>query len=330
MAMKRTEDCLRANTNTHLSGYTAANEFPIKLIKMGKFVLNNHSRIKPIHIQLVPTNKCDCNCSWCSCSEVDRKLELSYQELMDISKWFAGLGAKAVTITGGGEPTLHKDLHTLITNMKVLHNYRVGLVTNGGFVKKDNEQLIHSIEYNVDWVRLSITDRLTDHGIRTFCETFKRPKIGFSHTVSDQSDIETAVGIAKIAEAYDNVTHVRYVTNILDPNPKLLMAVKNSCEGVTDKGIYQDRSDYTKGTPNCLISLLKPVIDASGYVYPCCGVQYAIDTQRQMPESMRMCHWKDFAKTMHFNGSICGKCYYEQYNKALLKIVKTVNDELFI
>jgi cyclic pyranopterin phosphate synthase len=61
---------------------------------------------------------------------------LSYEEIVRLSKIFAGLGVKKLRLTGG-EPLLRRDLTTLISNLFKIEGIEdIGLTTNGVFLKK--------------------------------------------------------------------------------------------------------------------------------------------------------------------------------------------------
>ena len=100
--------------------------------------------------------------------------------------------------------------------------------------------------------------------------------------------------------------------------------VKRNIKVDDSKVIYQGRKDSTRGTKDCYISLLKPVIGPEG-IFPCCGSQYSIQGQpRDMVNKMKMGDIKDLAEILdnqkHFDGSVCDTCYYSQYNESLSKL----------
>ena len=124
-----------------------------------------------------------------------------------------------------------------------------------------------------------------------------------------------------------NFTHVRLVSDLLDLDnvPSMEKVKKNLGEIDDSRVIYQGRKDSTRGTKDCYLSLLKPVIGPEG-VFPCCGSQYAIkDQDRDMVDEMKMGDIKDLAnildKQKHFNGSVGDTCFYQQYNDALKKLL---------
>ena len=81
--------------------------------------------------------------------------------------------------------------------------------------------------------------------------------------------------------------------------------------------------------------MLKPVISADGGIYPCCGVQYAQDPPgRDMVELMLMGTlddidriWKD---QITFDGSVCTRCYYDDYNSALDLLTMSLSHKEFV
>ena len=131
--------------------YTAASTFPSKLlhnkvIKDGKIV--------PIHLQLIPTNACNQTCSFCSCSDRRKGLELSLEKMKGILNVASQLGTKALTITGGGEPLMHKDLNEMI-RYAAERGIECGLTTNGKLLDRLEEHK------NLTWCRISTSDEQT-------------------------------------------------------------------------------------------------------------------------------------------------------------------------
>jgi hypothetical protein len=136
---------------------------------------------------------------------------------------------------------------------------------------------------------------------------------------NNYSNVVEAVRIANELK----VTHIRIVDDILDGGKSYIEDAKKLIrdEGVDEKlVIYQGRKGHTKGINKCLISLIKPSIDAHGLVFPCCGVQYAL-AKPSMSYSSEFCMGDDYEKIWRdqesFDGSICVKCYYENYNNIL-------------
>jgi len=107
--------------------YTAASTFPDKLLH--KKVVEK-GRIVPIHAQLIPTNKCNLNCSFCSYRDREKNLEIDFPILKDVIDTLADRGTKAITWTGGGEPCLYDKINEAI-DYAASRGVESGLVSNG-------------------------------------------------------------------------------------------------------------------------------------------------------------------------------------------------------
>ncbi|GAA1378312.1 GTP 3',8-cyclase MoaA [Peribacillus frigoritolerans] len=89
-------------------------------------------------------DRCNFRCQYCMPAEIfhenfqflPKSELLSYEEIVRLSKIFAGLGVKKLRLTGG-EPLLRRDLSTLISNLVKIEGIEdIGLTTNGVFLKK--------------------------------------------------------------------------------------------------------------------------------------------------------------------------------------------------
>ena len=298
--------------------FLAASALPIKLLQCPDAVRNG--RIIPIHLQLIPTNRCNANCSWCSCRNVERSEELSAEELWNIASSFARWGTRAVTITGGGEPTLHPELPRLIGNMGRL-GYKIGLVTNGKLISN----ALIDVGENITWMRVSSSSanlRPVAERALYAARAFPTTDLGISYTVTADADMDDMRRAAEVARSTSNLTHVRFVhdlTDIVASSPRLTKA-EAELGTISPKLVFQKRDEWSAGQTPCYLGLLKPLIGADGYVYPCCGIQYAeipLTAEWTMPPKTRMCHWEDFASAQPFDGAQCGKCYYDDYNRIL-------------
>jgi len=333
--------------------YAAADvPFPAKLLhhkKLIESVVDKHY-IPPIHIQLNPENACNFNCPFCSCANRDKSLRLSYDEIMEVMETGKELGTESVTITGGGEPTMHPEINEIILGIAKL-GIEQGLVPNGTLLDRVKTEALQKLT----WCRISSSDHLKEQLERigmTFNEWLDKvedavtraPKVdwAFSHVVCRRPDYETIKTIVDFANRY-NFTHVRLVNNIFVADqlawtmPKIKEELKKA--GIDDSRVnYQARSTWTKGAKKCYISLLKPVLGADGYWYPCCGTQYALAkpsydyepklrlTEKRLAEGLR----EIITQQKYLDGSICVKCYYHPYNWALKVMLSEVKHLKFV
>ena len=320
-------------------GFTSASSLlPIKILLDTQNICDiKNKEIKPVHLQFMPTNKCNLKCSWYSCADRNKKSELDIKEIKKIIEMFAGLGTKSVTISGGGEPCLHPNINEIIYCFYDC-GIEIGLVTNGYLINNIKKEQLRKLV----WCRISCGnhyDNIENYlkAIRVAC--FNAPSVdwAFSYVMSSHSDFNNLDLIVNMANAID-FTHVRIVPDLYNVDRTNVeysqMFLKRA--GIDDSlVIYQDRDNYTCGRKKCLISLIKPVITAEGRIQPCCAVQYLkfLD-KRSFGEETDMGSWSDFVdifkEQRYFNGEKCDKCYYDNYNYLLDSLQSDVKHINFI
>jgi len=330
-----------------LYSFSSANTFPMKILLNPEIIniAHLHNRIPSIHYQLNPTNKCNFNCPICSCSEREKYKELNMNDINKIINVGYKYGMKSVTITGGGEPLMHPNINEIIRLFNK-RNVEVGLVTNGSLLER-----LSTLE-NITWIRISLTDyskeqfKSIDTTLNNFLNRLsdivnndKFVDWSFSYVIGAIPDIHL---IRKMIDFANNLdfTHVRIVNDIFiaDKLSDKMKYVEDYIKGLgIDDSIvnYQDRSKWTKGYNPCYLSILKPVIGADGYIYPCCGTQYALKKpSRDYEKLMRMGHINNLedvlSKQWFFDGSICHKCYYGNYNRVLKVLMKGLKHKEFV
>jgi hypothetical protein len=199
--------------------------------------------------------------------------------------------------------------------------YKIGLVTNGKVFQK----ALISVGDSITWMRVSSASTrigpVAERAIQA-ASLFPTTDLGISYTVTSDLDMSDARLAAEAARDTSNITHVRFVHDLTDTeasNPNLKAAEKE-LGAISSKLIFQQRDQWTGGQTPCRLGLLKPIIGADGYVYPCCGIQYAEipgTIPWTMPPEARMCYWDEFENIQPFDGAQCRRCYYDDYNKVL-------------
>jgi hypothetical protein len=289
------------------ASYTSASAFPTKLIGKANVLMN---RFQPIHVQLNITNACQLRCSYCSCRDRDRSLSMDMGVLKGTFKDLVAHGARAVTITGGGEPLLHPQFPEIVDVLRG-HELELGLVTNGIAMRSWPREVFEKFS----WIRVSF-----DSEREMLPDLYTGIPIAFSYVYVPGSE-KTANFISLTEQAKRGlITHLRVVSDI--------QAVDNARYAFINKPVHpriilQDRSKYTRGTSRCWIALIKPVVDVDGLVYPCCGVQYAV---RNTPSSFisELCmggvskYLSQYVTPQRpFDGSMCDVCYHNMQNTTL-------------
>ncbi len=305
------------------SSYTAASTIPAKLF-CDESILGNvkaHS-IKPYHVQVNPANSCPLSCGFCSCANREKDIEIDYDKLREISKKLILLGARAFTITGGGDPLAYSKLSDYVEWLSAC-NMQVSLVTNGVLF---GEQKDTSFIDKLTWCRISLSDERSLREceiLPVIAENKKAVDFSFSYVVTT-GRLDRITAAIEFANKHE-FSHVRIVDDIIGGYSTTLDRIKNLIieSGIDcSRVIWQGRKNYTRGHKRCLISLLKPNIDVYGNVVPCCGVQYASSPPMlDYTRAFRVCDDKGIEKAYqeqrYFDGSICERCYYSDYNNIL-------------
>ena len=108
----------------------------------------------PIHLEIDLANICNHKCSFCNMADTlanDKsviKTDILIKALNDSYQ----LGAKAISFTGGGEPTMHKDFAKITRACREI-GFDLGLITNGSLIRKDIRQ---AIVEDFQWIRISL------------------------------------------------------------------------------------------------------------------------------------------------------------------------------
>lgn len=312
------------------ASYTAASVFPAKLLKQEELLGKaKNGYLPPLHAQIIPTNVCNLDCSFCSYDDRQKGLSMNYDTLTGVIDTLAKYGGKAVTWTGGGEPLLYPEINNAL-RYAASQGIESGLVSNGtrmDWLEKQDA---------LTWVRISISDdrQLDFDSIERAVRRNPDTDWAFSYVLTASPSYANLNQVINFANEHD-FTHVRVVSDLLDlgrvPN---MQDVKQSVIFDDSKVIYQGRKEYTSGAKDCHISLLKPMISPEG-VFPCCGTVYAIAGQeKKHVDEMKMGELSELENIIkeqkRFDGSICDKCYYDDYNGALGLIMDEVEHENFV
>ena len=214
------------------SSFTAASAFPVKLIRTR--VIKN-DKFFPIHIQIVPTNKCNLNCSFCCCKDIDRKKFLTFKQIKYIIDTGAKYGTKAITWTGGGEFLLHPEFNEMIRYAKK-KGIKCGLVTNG--------TLLDRLDYhsNLIWIRISNSDdrKQNYETIKTALTKNPFTDFSFSYVVTRKINYKNIRELIEFANN-NKFTHMRLTADLTDLNSiKTMNKIRKKLDRIDDsKVIYQ-------------------------------------------------------------------------------------------
>ena len=107
---------------------------------------------QPLFCEVNLTNVCNLKCVWCISENFERKnIYLKPEYLKHFIEQFKAIGGKALTWTGGGEPTIYKHF-VEVTEYATAHGIDLGLMSNGIYSTSIND----TIGTHFKWIRFSV------------------------------------------------------------------------------------------------------------------------------------------------------------------------------
>jgi len=301
--------------------------------------LQNKKEWRPITVQLSPTGKCEFNCDMCSVKNRDKKLELDYDLAIKGLEDFKKLGAKALELTGGGNPLLYPKLNELIQEASIM-GYDIGIISNS---LNPSKWLTKESFERIKWYRASLSgyDNFKDP-IYNF-DSVPKGKLGFSYIINNHTTKNTLERIVGLVKRYPDVKFVRIAPNCLLKEDIINFNDKwgKTIEKLGDKFFIKDvSSNFTAYPDFCGVGLVRPYCTEDGNVYMCSS--YVL-RKRKYEEKYKIGHLSDvnniynianynqgkFGKPYDIDIKDCYHCFYANNNKLLHTIVKEMNDENF-
>jgi len=297
-----------------IDSYACSVTFPIKICFTT--IVADDGKIIPRHATIFPTNICNLNCSFCSHSECDRESSIDFQHLKEMVKEGKYFGFRAITLSGGGEPLLYNSIEDLIWFIH-RQGIEIGLITNGTLLNRIPKTLLNKLT----WCRISMSDNrdiLNDNIV----DIIRNTDItwGCNYILTENFNRQLLLALLKQAAQLDfeyfRITDDQHNDNIELPNIKL-----------PEFAYYFRRNDYMEPGGACYIGLLKPTINVDGLIYPCCHptTMKRLDSKNAIAVSIQ----ELYDKQPVFDGSICLKCPFMQYNRILGKL-KSITHSAFL
>lgn len=306
---------------------------------------------RPITVQLDPTEVCESSCDFCSVDGRPRGVFLPFVDVQRVLRDFHTLGAKAVELTGGGNPMLYRDRDGRDIRHVVAcaagWNYKIGLITNSHTLGKLDERAADRLA----WVRVSLAK--LDEGMAPEQYDF-RPvpthKIGLSYIIHEKTTPATIHAIAKLAVLHPGLKFVRIAGDCLRKGSNAAVAEhwRPIIDAVDRDGKFFVKDIGDNEVPfndGCYVGMLRPYVapapDGSGYhVYTCTS---HVLQQRTYDLDYSLCKVEDvltawpamnerFKRTgtpyeVRGNGGsgwawTCDKCYYANNNRLLHTVAR--------
>ena len=276
-----------------------------------------------VNLEVSPTGKCNANCSWCFYRGEKTGDELDFEQFKEFVYWLDP-GPKAISWTGGGEPSLHPQFKEMVdwTNEK---GFKQGIFTNG----------MAQINYDpskMEWIRISFTHLLDqlDHKISNNMRKLRKCKtVGIAVNYDGVND-EPIYKALKIADKYNfDYVQVRPIlntkgetTDIEPPNIKHRKLI------ITDYKFDEARKKHEYD--NCYGHGLCPFVWENGDV-DVCGYMRGIEGYNlgniSNPEKTSMNYHKMHRVPVCSTCQVC--CKNHETNKLINKLIK-IKDKDFV
>lgn len=325
--------------------------------------IGDGKRSSPVHLYIYPSDLCNHNCGFCAYRMEDYTQAEMFPEdgeknpnrmiplwkVVEILTDARNMGVEAVQFSGGGEPTMHPDMATILRTAHAL-GLKTGLVTNGVRLDRDIRMALLGSE----WVRVSVDagkeatyrkirglgpnrsdmDTALTNLSRLVEEKNASPGsglfvgVGFVITKDNWKEIPLAVELAEMV-GVDNLRFTAAFTNQgvgyydgLEGDVGALLGTAMDGRPWVTNTFWERLNDLTQGRPEygrCVNQQLTAVIGADLNLYACCVICY---TRRGLVGSLkneRLAHVWDSRPTWEyferFDARKCERCQFNERNR---------------
>ncbi len=162
--------------------------------EVGSFI-DRDWRAPPVNVEISPTNNCNAKCPWCFYVSGDYKQRHSKEEILSevlvkALNEMADGGVKAVTWTGGGDPSTYSSIDWA-TRVAEMRGLRQGMFTNG-------YAPIPS-PHRMDWIRITVTEKYTI--TKHVSEYAKKTKVGVNFNLCAENEQHLPVMVKQARDA---------------------------------------------------------------------------------------------------------------------------------
>lgn len=336
---------------------------PLKLLRHSDRIdaMFNGDITYPISVELDLSNTCPHDCPFCSFGTSQSQgyrqqnwVQFPSPRIFQLIDELAECGVKSVTLTGGGEPLVHREVVAVMRKLTE-SPMQWGLVTNGFLLKGE---IVDAVAGGATFVRISLdagcarTHAFTHglpkgqfqfdqiianiHALRALSE---RVTIGASFCVMDQNFKELYQAAKIVKEAGGNYLEVRPTfptdwrgdgwsdgLHFVDEARAELEHARTHMDSPTFKVLgmiqrFEALADKTKRYGKCRIGPLMTVIGAEGSIWHCCvnrGIEF-FRVGEVLSKGFKQA-WRDvLAKRMEdqIDISQCPRCRYDGMNEIL-------------
>ena len=256
-------------------------------------IVNNwleKKKVTPITIELHLTNKCNIKCNYCFFKDRHNSDTLSTEDAKMIIDDFVRMGVKGLILSGGGEPTMHKDFKSIVKYAYAV-GLDIGLITNG-VIYPDVLKYLTWVRFSLDTFDKDIYKKIKGVNkfyqvennikkvIRTKLKNEFKVTIGIQMVVTEENykDIIPMYEYVHICGAdyfqfrpLENASYPNYVWKDIFDTLYFFSVNKNKIMVLTTQNKWDEITGTTKKTyKGCPGADLIGAVDAKGDFYMCC------------------------------------------------------------
>ena len=285
------------NTLTKLKNYKVYSD--LKVFHYPKFIRNLTSGTNsPLHVRIKPTNICNHKCYYCSYTNPKQTLGkdmvktdfIPYEKMMETIEDLINMDVKAVTFSGGGEPTCYPYLSEVLQRLSK-SKVKFAMLTNGALLSGKVAELFS--KYG-SWVRISIDgwDKESYQGYRG-ADDFDKVIRNIKNFDSDTCDLGLNIVVTKenarhlyeiVKQTASYIKNIKISSCVVNDNVKLNITYHSILEEIVAEQLEEIRIafgipiNYTHHDQICGFSKdytwcpniqLQPVIGADQNIYSC-------------------------------------------------------------
>lgn len=291
--------------------------------------LRYERRSFPIVLHIMPTERCNLKCVFCSVAHRDVRTDLPFSLIINVIEKMKERGLKALIISGGGDPTLYPRINELLC-FAYEQGLEVGMITNGLSL---NEKVDLDLISRLTWLRISLNtlDYKMDFDMADLSKS--KVAVGFSYVWNERSSSHWT-RVYKKVEEIQRAVPVAYVRLLPDCN---LQGEKLENEHrFLHKMAYELGPPYfhqykTHKTPEeCHLGRIHPVLYTDQMIYPCDSlVLNSPKTNKKFHREYALCHAEDVGEFFDrsIEGSLietkrlCPCCVFYRQNRLLMEIL---------
>lgn len=296
----------------------------------------------PSIIEIHPSRLCNSRCSYCfhkNQAPADSKNYLTIDNYKKLFVEIRKLGIDHLSISGGGEPAMNKQLPKIIEEAHK-NKLSVRLVTNGSVIDSElykRLNIIDEIRISLDAIKGNTYSKIRNVPEKIFNEVMNNLKkivslrdskklnikIGVSYMLNETNCRETLEFCSEMLEiGVDSIIIKNDVYKNFKTSGNVTKKISSGIRRLkSDKIEFRKSKNWRTGGIKCYMSYFKIAIDTCGIVYSCClaaqpgskeGFVLGDITHNSLAEIWEISSKRRLLARTH--GVNCGFCNYTDFN----------------